>query len=375
MDNVIAVLERSDRVCRIYLMYLRSSDLEIFLAEMQQPFSELTHLKLHAHGETVPIIPDSLLGGSALRLESLMLEGIPFPGFPKLILSATHLDTLCLEDIPHSGYISPEAMVTALSALTGLEELSIRFQSPRSCPDQESRRLPPSTRSVLPVLTSFTFKGVTEYLEDLVASIDAPQLNALDITFFNDIVFDTPQFIQFISRTPTSRALEEARIIFWNGAASTNFSSRTSGHGKLNVKTLCRGLDWQVSSLEQVCTSCLPPLSTSEVLYIYERPHLQLDSQDDIENGPWQDLLRSFAAVKNLFISKELAPRIVPALQELVEGRTLEVFPTLQSIFLEGLESSGPVQEGIEQLVAARQAVGHPIVVSRWANPENEKFY
>jgi hypothetical protein len=173
MDNVTAVLERSDRVCRIYLMYLRSSDLEIFLAEMQQPFPALTHLKLHAHGETAPIVPDSLLGGSAPRLESLMLEGIPFPGFPKLVLSATHLDTLCLEDIPHSGYISPDAMVAALSALTGLEELSIRFQSPRSCPDQASRRPSPLARSVLPVLTTFSFKGVGEYLEDLVASIDA----------------------------------------------------------------------------------------------------------------------------------------------------------------------------------------------------------
>jgi hypothetical protein len=113
----------------------------------------------------------------------------------------------------------------------------------------------------------------------------------------------------------------------------------------------------------------------SEVLYIYERPHLQLDSQDNIENGPWLELLRSFAAVRNLFISKELVPRIAHAFQELVEGRTLEVFPTLQSIFLEGLESSGPVQEGFEQFVAARQVVGHHIAVSRWANPENEKFY
>ena len=205
--------------------------------------------------------------------EYLSLDGIPFPGLPKLLLSATHLVNLHLYDIPHSGYISPEAMVTALSTLTSLESLSLEFQSPRSRPDRASRRPPPPTRSVLPVLTCFSFKGVSEYLDDLVARIDAPRLNNLSITFFNEIVFDTPQFIQFISRTPTLKALEKARVAFEDDAAKVKLSSQTSGYGELNVKISCRELDWQVSSLEQVCTSCLPPLSTLEDLYIYEDPY------------------------------------------------------------------------------------------------------
>jgi hypothetical protein len=212
LDNVFAVLERSDRVCRITLWEVESSDLEIILAAMQQPFPELTYLWLHSDGEMVPVDPDSFLGGSAPRLECLYLGGIPFPGLPKLLLSATHLVDLHLYRIPHSGYISPEVMVTALSSLTSLDDLWLEFQSPRSCPDQASRRPPPSTRSVLPILGYFGFKGVTEYLEDLVARIDAPRLNSLQIFFFNDTVFDTPYFIQFISRTPASRALERGGI-------------------------------------------------------------------------------------------------------------------------------------------------------------------
>ena len=89
--------------------------------------------------------------------------------------------------------------------------------------------------SVLPVLTTFWFKGVTEYLEDLVACIDAPQLNSLGITFFSDIVFDTPQLVQFINRTPVSEALEKARIVFMSSgeglmqrAGSANFISRAA---------------------------------------------------------------------------------------------------------------------------------------------------
>ena len=372
VDNIIAALQRRERVCQIALLYVQSSDLVIYLEALQQPFPELTRLFFHVH-ETVPVVPDSFLGGSAQRLEYLLLEGIPFPGLPKLLLSATHLVDLHLFDIPHSGYISPDVMVTALSSLTSLSSFSLKFQSPRSCPDQASQRSPPSTRSVLPILTRFRFKGVAEYLEGLVARIDAPRLSHLNIALFNDITFDTPQFIQFISRSPTSREFEKSHFTIRNRDAGLRFSSQTSGNGNVYVEILCRGLDWQLSTLEQVCTSCLPPLSMLEDLYTYEDRDSQPDWKDDIENGLWLQLLHSFTAVKNLHLSEELARRIGPALQELVEDRTMEVLPALRNIFLEGLESSGPVQEGIGKFVAARQVASHPIAVSSWANPDRDK--
>jgi hypothetical protein len=202
-------------------------------------------------------------------------------------------------------------------------------------------------------------------LDDLVARIDAPRVN-LDITFFNDIVFDTPQFVQFIGRTPTLKVLKAARVVFRDHAAFINFSSQTSDYKSLEVKVSCRELDWQVSSLEQVCTSCLPPLSTSEELYIFRDLFPSPCLQDNIENTVWLELLHPFTAVKNLYLSKEFASHIMPALQELVGVRTAEVLPALQNIFLEGLEASGPVQEGIRQFVTMRQVTSHPIAVSRW---------
>ena len=261
-------------------------------------------------------------------------------------------------------------MVTALSMLISLEELSLEFHSPRSCPDRASRRPPPSTRSVLPILRYFRFKGVTEYLEDLVARVDAPRLNSLSITFFNDTVFDTPQLMQFISRTTTSRVLEKAHIRLRNRDAVLDFSSRASGNGGVYVIILlCRGLDWQLSSVEQVCASCLPPLSVLEDLQIYELssdPRWQPDWEDDIENELWLGLLHPFTSVKNLYLSEKYALRIGPAMQELVGGRMAEMLPALQNIFLKGLEPSGPIQEGIGQFVASRQATSRPIAVSRW---------
>jgi hypothetical protein len=114
--------------------------------------------------------------------------------------------------------------------------------------------------------------------------------------------------------------------------------------------------------MEQVCTLCLPPLPTLEDLYVVEHRDMS-DWQDNIENALWLELLHPFTTVKNLYLSKGLAPHIVPAMQELVGGRATEVLPTLQNIFLGELQPSEPVREGIEKFVAARQG---SITVGNW---------
>jgi hypothetical protein len=212
-DNVIAALEHNDRICQLVFHKFPSSLFEKVLPAMQQPFPTMTHLELQSRGETV-VVPDSFLGGSAPQLQRVSLFRIPFPGLPKLLLSATHLIDLDLQIIPHSGYFSPEVMVTCLSVLTSLKRLRISFESPRSCPDRKSRRPPPPTRTLLPTLTKLQFKGVSDYLEVLVARIDAPLLSKLEITFFHQLIFDTPQLSQFIGRTPKFKAYDEAYVIF-----------------------------------------------------------------------------------------------------------------------------------------------------------------
>ena len=368
-DEILAVLERCDRVVGIDLY----ANLETVLAAMQVPFPELTRLSLLSDDGMESDLPDSFLGGSAPRLEYLWLDRIPFPGLPKLLLSATHLVKVYLDDIPHSGYISPEAIVAVLSTLTSLEKLSLQFKSPLSRPDWANRRLPPPTRSVLPILIYFSFKGACEYLEDLVTCIDTPRLNELSITLFNQIVFDTPQSIQFISRAPTLRTFEKVHVVFGGDAAEVNLSSQSSGNGKLNMRIPCIELDWQVSSMEQVCTSCLPALSALEGLYIYENRYRPPVWKDNIENTLLLELLRPFTGVKNLYLSKKFASLIIPALQELTGGRMTGVLPTLQNIFLEEHQLSGTIQAGIQQFAAMRQVTSQPIAVSRWNNSKRDK--
>jgi hypothetical protein len=134
MDNIIAALGQSNRVRQVELVYLAGWQLENVLAAMQAPFPELTDLELSSYSETPPVIPDSFLGRSAPSLRYFELCGIPFLGLPKLLLSATQLVELWYFNIPHSGYISPEAMVAVLSALSSLRRLELGFQSPQSRP-------------------------------------------------------------------------------------------------------------------------------------------------------------------------------------------------------------------------------------------------
>jgi hypothetical protein len=368
-DNIVAALEHNDRVRVIQLENLKNGYVTDSAA-MQNPFPELTKLWLNVSNRAPigPILPDSFLAGTAPRLQSLYLDLLPFPGLPKLLLSATHLVDLILYDIPSSGYIPHEVMATSLSALTNLESLELRFRYPRPRPALETRRPPPPplTRSTLPSLTRIIFKGASEYWEEILARVDAPQLDKLDIIFFNQIIFDTPQLLQFISRRPTLRALEEGYIEFNAGFAIVKFRPQTSNYDVLSVGIACTVSEWQLSSLEQVCTSSLPPLSTLEDLYISEDREHPPNWQDDVEDTIWLELLHSFAAVKNLYVSKKFAPHIAPALQELVGGRLTEVLPTLENLFLEGFQLSGPLHEGIEKFVAARLPTSHPVAVSGW---------
>jgi hypothetical protein len=372
VDNIIAALEHNDRVCQIILNGISNPALEYVTdsASMQKRFPELTDLLLGVYEDdgSRPILSDSFLGGTAPRLRSLELINVPFPRLPKLLLSATHLVKLDLYGIPRSGYIPPEAMATSLSALTSLESLSLQFRYPRPRPALESRRppAPAPTRSILTSLSKIEFKGASEYLEEMLARIDAPRLRGLHITFFNQIIFDTPQLFQFISQRPALRALEDGHIAFNYEAISVRFSSQTFDYGALSVQILCAVSEWQLSSLEQVCGSSLPPVSASEDLYIVEDLYRPPRWQDDVENTLWLDLLRSFVAVKNLYLSHKFVPRIGTALQELVGGRTTEVLPTLENIFLRGFQQPGPLHEGIDKFVAARRLTSHPVAVYNW---------
>ena len=251
--------------------------------------------------------------------------------------------------------------------LSSLRSLHLEFQSPESRPDWGSRSLPPPKRCILPALEIFDFIGVTEYLEELLIRIDTPHLDFMHITFFNQIDFDCPRLIQFINCTPALRASDKAHLQFDDSFASVTLPS---GPRTLRIGISSMEPDWQVWSVGQICNSSLPPPSTIEDLYIERRlGYLKIDwknAYDAIENTLWLQLLLPFTAVRNLYLSNEFAPIIAAALQELVGARITEVLPSLQNIFVEGLEPSGPFQDNIMKLVATQQLPEPPIAISVW---------
>ncbi len=392
-DNIMAAFKCSDRVCKIDLrfVYVEKWEWEEIFTALQQPFPGLIDLRLRAtkfeDSDLAPVNPDSFLGGSAPHLRYLDLERIPFPDLPKLLSTTPHLVELRLSP----GYISLETMVTCLSTLTSLKLFWLGHM-PASDGDSDGRHPPPHTRSVLPALTFFLFKGDSKYLEDLLARIDTPQLDHLKIEFDEEDILNTTQFTQFISHSTKLKAhdYDEAYVDFHDDYYDSRGSfgrikllSQTSLN--IDIQIRHRIPDRQLASLSRICVSCLPLLSMVEDLYFIEYDEDVNSWQDDNQITQWLELLRQFIAVKNLYLSRIPAQMMAPALLEVSGNGKTEVLPSLQNILLKGQiqrdssgtpwnnyhnylfgprmasEPSDTLEEEIGRFVAARQLSFTPL--------------
>jgi len=356
--NVISVLKRHDRVCKIFISSVPTSLLEE-LATISEPFPALIELELESFKTDPPILPDSFLGGSVPRLRSLDLWGIPFPGIGNLLLSTRDLVTLSLGVIPPSGYISPESMVTILSGLTRLKSFELNIETAEFWTHGASQRPLELTRVVLPALTNLTFSGDSEYLEDMVSRIDA-SLECVAMTFFDELVFDIPLLRDFIGRTKILVAPHRADTSFSNFELRISLFQRKGeiDFGVLNLEIICDMLDSQLSSLARAWSLLLPPLPSLEHLGIYAQWH------HEVAITQWMELLRPFTTVKNLVLDEAATLSVSSAMQELVGEQATENLPALQTIFLEGFQSSGPFPGGIGEFIAARELSGRPVIVT-----------
>ena len=199
-----------------------------------------------------------------------------------------------------------------------------------------------------------------------MAFIDAPQLDEFKIQLSDIIEPDTPELLQFIRRTPRLTALDEARMILRDGIGSqVTFSSQTSRSGVF-IFELPESRGWSdvaLMSLTQFCASSSesqfsPILSIVENFYMYEDDEWKVGTTDDVEDGNWVEVLRPFAAVKNLYLSGGSVRTIADTLGSLsgeIEAAA-EVLPDLQKIFLDKTKAPPDVMENITRFVNARMA-------------------
>ena len=95
---------------------------------------------------------------------------------------------------------------------------------------------------------------------------------------------------------------------------------------------------------------------------------------NDMGSALWLDLVPLFTATECIYLTKRYAVRVGPALQELAGAGATQILSVLRNIFVERLDSLGPVQEAIGQFVATRQLLSsHPIDVQCWVEGEPER--
>ena len=139
--------------------------------------------------------------------------------------------------------------------------------SPRSRPNLQSQPLPLSTPIILPALVVLNFKGVGEYLEDLLAWVNVPILDLVQITFLNQLIFSTSQLPWLIHLTKGLKKLKGALIVLCDHLIeNTLFCKANVDAHRINLRISCTGPDWQLESVTQLCKSILPPLSSLRII-------------------------------------------------------------------------------------------------------------
>ena len=366
-DNVMIALRHPDRVCEINFS-LTSSIIGSIAEMIQVPFLALKSIQMTSKDTEEPPVLGDFLGGSAPLLEQIYLGGIavPFPAIRRLVSSTSHLNKLSLLKIPHTCYFSPEDLVTCLSALVHLKDLSVSFRSPASRPKPSIMTRPPSPeRATLPSLVCLGFGGASEYLEEFVARIDCPVLATLWIKYFNQLIFEIPQLVEFISRvdglkSPNEVIVEPAEMhstmsLLWPGRG-------TRRRGKCCFWLPCSHLDWQLSFSTQILHQISPLLCSVHVLSII-RCIFRLVGREDVDTTQWLELFQPLSQTSKIRVSVEqLVPDVMRALVS--EDMATGLLPRLTSLHLEGVRESTFATEAAERFVARRKLAGRNVLIS-----------
>ncbi|KAH9066127.1 hypothetical protein EDB83DRAFT_2315119 [Lactarius deliciosus] len=269
VDNVVAALKHSDRVRSINLT-ITNSLLEK-LDTVVGPFSELEDLVLLSQDRNGQMLPSTF----------------------RFSRTSQNLVDIQIHGIPSCGYFSPEAFANVLENMTQLQSLSLHFLSPPSRRDHSG--VPPQSGApvVLPTLSILKFRGTSKYLNSLLAGIDVPCLGDVDITFFNQLTFDTSQLGKFVDRIDIQKLHRQADIITSKRAISISFTQPgTPTRFGLHVPLRAVGL---------------AVVFVGDVRVNAERP---LSGQDDMDGERWLELIRLFGGARTFRVAGDLAPDV-----------------------------------------------------------------
>ena len=362
--SVLHAIQHRDRVLRV-ISQAPPLHLGRLIAPMDESFPRLESLSLLStttleEGASL-MLPTTFM---APNLHCLLLRGISLPKGLPLLASTVLLVTLKLTDIQSPGYFTPANLVTRLGHIPQLEELSIGFSTPLPRPSAEEELLqPPITLVVLPSLRRLEFRGVSVYLENLLAQTTSPLLERFNITLFNQLNFTLPHLSHF-TRTIATLIRPVANVIFNQEGVAFVVSSRDEFNDEtFSFRVSCKPFGWQINSATQICGALVPVLSAAEELTLeFEENSLPSDWQDEVDAMVWHGLLWPFTSVKKLCVGYPLASELSNALESDDAGLVLGLLPELQE--LEAQVELEHLNKAFETFVDTRQLAGRYVRLS-----------
>ncbi|KAH9172678.1 hypothetical protein EDB89DRAFT_879328 [Lactarius sanguifluus] len=337
-DNILAALKQSERISSISLTI--TSTLLDKLSAIKRPFKflELEDLVLLFRDGMPLILPAAFLWGPSLR--RLHSTRIAIPTLFHLLRSSTNLVDLQLHEF-FDYWLPPEALTNVLSGMAQLQSLSLHFLSgtnyyphSRGC-----------VQAVLPVLTHLDFRGISRYLECLVAGIDAPRLGDIELTFLDKNIIAFLRLQEFIDRIEMHKSHRRAHIL--SSEHSIYISLIQPGTPAcLKLQLFCEPLSDQLLSLTRVCIHLSACLFNVEDLRIST---MRPSGRGDSDYSGLRDLLNSFTRVRRFQVAGNLSTNIVRALQLPDRGDETAI-PPLHTLYI---ARPGPLLAPLKEAVSA----------------------
>jgi hypothetical protein len=218
---------------------------------------------------------------------------------------------------------------------------------------------PPGDRFVLPALTRLDFRGITCYLEALVAIIDAPNLEDIKVSLVDNSVFWHSKLSEFIDRIAKHKLHSRAHILSSDDAISISLA-QPGTPTCLRLQLFSKPLSVQLYSMARICVDFSAFLLNVTGLRISATgPSEWLDS---IYLGRWPELLSLFTGVTRLHLDANHLTNVVCALLP-SEKQPQNLLPALHKLYIPQVERHAPLTKSVVSLITSRRLSGHPILV------------
>ena len=379
-DNIVAALEHPSRVRHIKIEAAKASLIKKVATTLRESFPVLTDLELSCQDSVIPVISRRFLGGSTIQhLQRLHLSGVSFPQLPSPFSSARNLLSLVIDGMPANDYITPDAMVKSLAALTRLEHLSISFYEEISPSDQWRSHTHP--RIILPALARLSYGGRSEYLEEFLARIDAPRVDVRIEYSMHRI--QALQLSRFIDRTEILKIDQYTRAHVYFYEDDCLFGLNRSQEAWLQGNPFFFKIMGEASLKVQV--RHMAHLIGQLAAGVFSKVDDLFAHGDNVLGGvglpEWLSLFCLFPAVKTLRLSGKLAVYVASALEDTTEEMVTDLLPALSLIRIAECDEGYPDDKlegdddwmeevgSMERFLSLRQLSGCPV---RVIHPEDE---